>query len=92
MQAYSPHIPVGAQHYYKNSYDALRTILKSDGFFGLWRGVSTAILRTAMVSFYSSAFVHPLIYLGGAQGIVCPITVIQLEQILSRLVRRYARR
>lgn len=51
MQAYSPHIPVGAQHYYKNSYDALRTILKSDGFFGLWRGVSTAILRTAMVSY-----------------------------------------
>ncbi|OXC58568.1 solute carrier family 25, member 34/35 [Cryptococcus neoformans MW-RSA852] len=50
MQAYSPHIPVGAQHYYKNSFDALRTILKSDGFFGLWRGVSTAILRTAMGS------------------------------------------
>lgn len=63
MQAYSPHIPVGAQHYYKNSFDALRTILKSDGFFGLWRGVSTAILRTAMVSppfffFIPSTHIH----------------------------------
>ncbi|WVQ86165.1 hypothetical protein IAT38_008333 [Cryptococcus sp. DSM 104549] len=50
MQAYSPQLPVGAQHYYRNSFDALRTILKSDGVLGLWRGVSTAILRTAMGS------------------------------------------
>ncbi|WVQ70769.1 hypothetical protein IAR50_000291 [Cryptococcus sp. DSM 104548] len=50
MQAYSPALPVGAQHYYPNSFAALRSIMKTDGFFGLWRGVSTAILRTAMGS------------------------------------------
>jgi solute carrier family 25 protein 34/35 len=50
IQAYSPALPVGAQHYYKGSFDALRTILKSDGILGLWRGVNAAILRTAMVS------------------------------------------
>jgi hypothetical protein len=50
IQAYSPAFPVGAQHYYKSSWDAIRTILKSDGVLGLWRGVNSAILRTAMVS------------------------------------------
>ncbi|WWD07259.1 hypothetical protein V865_005356 [Kwoniella europaea PYCC6329] len=50
IQAYSPALPVGAQHYYKGSYDALSTIVKSDGILGLWRGVNTAILRTAMGS------------------------------------------
>lgn len=68
MQAYSPHIPVGAQHYYKNSYDALRTILKSDGFFGLWRGVSTAILRTAMVSLFSLFHSRPSLMISGLKG------------------------
>lgn len=51
IQAYSPAFPVGAQHYYKNSLDALTTIMKSDGVLGLWRGVNAAFLRTAMVSF-----------------------------------------
>ncbi|WOO82223.1 Mitochondrial oxaloacetate transport protein [Vanrija pseudolonga] len=46
MQAYSPVLPVGAQHNYKNGFDALRTIVKADGVPGLWRGVSAAILRT----------------------------------------------
>ncbi|WVQ95562.1 hypothetical protein IAU59_002659 [Kwoniella sp. CBS 9459] len=50
IQAYSPALPVGAQHYYKGSFDALRTILKKDGVLGLWRGVNTALLRTAMGS------------------------------------------
>ena len=49
IQAYSPAFPVGAQHYYRNSLDALRTITKSDGVRGLWRGVNAAFLRTAMV-------------------------------------------
>jgi solute carrier family 25 protein 34/35 len=49
IQAYSPAFPVGAQHYYKNSFDALTTIMKSDGVRGLWRGVNAAFLRTAMV-------------------------------------------
>lgn len=91
MQAYSPHIPVGAQHYYKNSFDALRTILKSDGFFGLWRGVSTAILRTAMVSRLLSIHSKNSSF-DNVIGIICPITVIQLEQTLPRLFRRYGRR
>jgi solute carrier family 25 protein 34/35 len=47
MQAYSPALPVGAQHYYRNSFDALRTIMRSDGVRGLWRGAGTAMLRTA---------------------------------------------
>lgn len=50
IQAYSPALPVGAQHYYKNSFDALRTIVKTDGVRGLWRGVNAAFLRTAMGS------------------------------------------
>lgn len=49
MQAYSPVLPVGAQHYYKNSWDALSTIVRTDGVKGLWRGVSAAILRTVCV-------------------------------------------
>ncbi|ORY31281.1 mitochondrial carrier domain-containing protein [Naematelia encephala] len=47
IQAYSPALPVGAQHKYNGTGDALRSILKSDGVLGLWRGVNTAILRTA---------------------------------------------
>lgn len=58
IQAYSPALPVGAQHYYRNSFDALRTILKSDGVLGLWRGVNAAILRTAMVSSLPSSCVR----------------------------------
>ncbi|KZT43856.1 mitochondrial carrier [Sistotremastrum suecicum HHB10207 ss-3] len=50
MQAYSPVLPVGAQHYYKNSYDALRTIWKAERFRGLIRGVDAAVLRTSMGS------------------------------------------
>jgi hypothetical protein len=49
IQAYSPALPVGAQHYYRNSFHALSTIMKADGITGLWRGVNAAFLRTAMV-------------------------------------------
>jgi solute carrier family 25 protein 34/35 len=55
MQAYSPALPVGAQHKYRNSFDALRTILRSDGLRGLWRGSGAAMLRTASVSTRSSS-------------------------------------
>ncbi|GFZ48008.1 Mitochondrial oxaloacetate transport protein [Saitozyma sp. JCM 24511] len=47
VKAYSPALPVGAQHKYRNSFDALRTILRSDGLRGLWRGSGAAMLRTA---------------------------------------------
>lgn len=50
MQAYSPALPVGAQHYYKSSFDALATIFRADGFRGLIRGIDAAILRTAIGS------------------------------------------
>lgn len=49
MQAYSPVLPVGAQHNYKSGFDALSRIVKADGVPGLWRGVSAAILRTVCV-------------------------------------------
>ncbi|PAV22061.1 oxaloacetate carrier [Pyrrhoderma noxium] len=47
MQAYSPALPVGTQHYYKSSIDALRTIYKAENFRGLIRGMDAAMLRTA---------------------------------------------
>ncbi|KAK0481761.1 mitochondrial carrier domain-containing protein [Armillaria novae-zelandiae] len=50
MQAYSPALPVGAQHYYKNSFDALSTIYRQEKFRGLVRGIDAAILRTSMGS------------------------------------------
>ncbi|KAI0652480.1 mitochondrial carrier [Trametes meyenii] len=50
MQAYSPVLPVGAQHYYKNSFDAFRNIWHAEKFRGLVRGIDAAALRTAMGS------------------------------------------
>ncbi|KAJ8474804.1 hypothetical protein ONZ45_g230 [Pleurotus djamor] len=50
MQAYSPALPVGAQHYYKSSFDALTTIFRAEGLRGLVRGMDAAILRTSMGS------------------------------------------
>ncbi|KAF8899066.1 mitochondrial carrier domain-containing protein [Infundibulicybe gibba] len=50
MQAYSPALPVGAQHYYRSSFDALSTIFRAEGYRGLVRGMDAAILRTSMGS------------------------------------------
>ncbi|KAF9055865.1 mitochondrial carrier domain-containing protein [Panaeolus papilionaceus] len=50
MQAYSPSLPVGAQHHYKSSFDALSRIFKAEGPRGLVRGIDAAILRTSMGS------------------------------------------
>ncbi|KIJ66230.1 hypothetical protein HYDPIDRAFT_26598 [Hydnomerulius pinastri MD-312] len=50
MQAYSPALPVGTQHHYKSSFNALSTIFRAEGFRGLVRGIDAAILRTAMGS------------------------------------------
>ncbi|KAL5535664.1 OAC1 [Sanghuangporus sanghuang] len=47
MQAFSPALPVGTQHYYKNSLDALLTIYRAEKFRGLIRGIDAAMLRTA---------------------------------------------
>ncbi|KAJ3549899.1 hypothetical protein NM688_g5130 [Phlebia brevispora] len=50
MQAYSPALPVGHQHFYKHSWDALSTIWRAEGMRGLVRGVDAAVLRTSMGS------------------------------------------
>ena len=50
LQAYSPALPVGTQHYYKNSREALAMIFRAEGFRGLFRGMDAAILRTSMGS------------------------------------------
>lgn len=50
MQAYSPALPVGTQHYYRSSWDALSTIWKAEKWRGLVRGVDAAALRTGMGS------------------------------------------
>ncbi|KZT58381.1 mitochondrial carrier [Calocera cornea HHB12733] len=50
MQAYSPALPVGAQRYYKNSWDALSTVVRAEGPRGLLRGIDAALLRTCMGS------------------------------------------
>ncbi|KAI9462423.1 oxaloacetate carrier [Lactarius psammicola] len=49
-RAYSPALPVGTQHHYKSSWDALKTIYQRERFRGLVRGVDAAILRTSMGS------------------------------------------
>jgi len=50
MQAYSPTLPVGTQHHYKSSWDAVKTIYQRERFGGLVRGVDAAMLRTSMGS------------------------------------------
>jgi len=50
MQAYSPALPVGAQHNYRNFIHALSTIYTTEGVRGLYRGMDAAILRTGMGS------------------------------------------
>lgn len=49
MQAYSPALPVGAQHNYRSSFHALSSVVQNEGKLGLVRGVGSAMLRTAMV-------------------------------------------
>ncbi|KAG9002798.1 Mitochondrial oxaloacetate carrier protein [Tulasnella sp. JGI-2019a] len=50
MQAYSPALPVGTQHYYKSSLDALQSVWRAEGFRGMLRGMDAAVLRTSMGS------------------------------------------
>lgn len=50
MQAYSPALPIGTQHAYRNSFHALSSVVKNEGWAGLGRGVGSAMLRTAMGS------------------------------------------
>lgn len=55
MQAYNPVLPVGTQHYYKHSWDALSSVWKAERWRGLIRGMDAAIIRTAMGSSVSAS-------------------------------------
>jgi solute carrier family 25, member 34/35 len=50
LQSYSPVLPVGTQHHYKNAVDGLRQIYTAEGIRGLYRGVGPAMVRTGFGS------------------------------------------
>ncbi|KAF2838198.1 mitochondrial oxaloacetate transport protein [Patellaria atrata CBS 101060] len=50
LQSYSPFLPVGTQHQYKNAWYGLRDIHSKEGVKGLWRGVGPAMVRTGFGS------------------------------------------
>ncbi|KAL1980347.1 hypothetical protein VTN96DRAFT_4250 [Rasamsonia emersonii] len=50
LQSYSPFLPVGTQHQYRNAYDGLRQIYRGEGVKGLYRGVGAAMVRTGFGS------------------------------------------
>ena len=50
LQSYSPFLPVGTQHGYKNAVDGLRQISRNEGIKGLYRGVGAAMVRTGFGS------------------------------------------
>ena len=50
LQSFSPFLPVGTQHKYKNSLDGLRQIYRGEGAAGLYRGVGAAMVRTGFGS------------------------------------------
>jgi solute carrier family 25 protein 34/35 len=50
LQSYSPFLPVGTQHQYRNAADGLSQIWRSEGIRGLWRGVGPAMVRTGFGS------------------------------------------
>ena len=50
LQSYSPFLPVGTQHKYRNAVDGLSTIYRNEGIRGLYRGVEAAMVRTGFGS------------------------------------------
>ncbi|KAI8932180.1 hypothetical protein NX059_011062 [Plenodomus lindquistii] len=50
LQSFSPFLPVGTQHTYKNALDGMRQIYASEGVKGLYRGVGPAMVRTGFGS------------------------------------------
>lgn len=50
LQSYSPFLPVGTQHQYRNAWDGLRQIHRAEGIRGLYRGVGAAMIRTGFGS------------------------------------------
>jgi solute carrier family 25, member 34/35 len=50
LQSYSPFLPVGTQHQYRNAWDGLKQIYTAEGTKGLYRGIVPAMVRTAFGS------------------------------------------
>lgn len=50
LQSYSPLLPVGTQHIYRNAVDGLKQIYSKEGARGLYRGVGAAMIRTGFGS------------------------------------------
>ncbi|KAI9790739.1 MAG: Mitochondrial oxaloacetate carrier protein [Peltula sp. TS41687] len=50
LQSYSPFLPVGTQHNYRNAVDGTRQIYSQEGVKGLYRGVGAAMVRTGFGS------------------------------------------
>lgn len=50
LQSYSPFLPTGTQHNYKNAWDGLSQIYRAEGVRGLYRGIGAAMVRTGFGS------------------------------------------
>ncbi|KAH7127689.1 mitochondrial carrier domain-containing protein [Dactylonectria macrodidyma] len=50
LQSFSPFRPVGTQHQYRGAWHGLNQIYGTEGFRGLYRGVSAAMIRTGFGS------------------------------------------
>jgi len=50
LQSYSPFLPVGTQHNYRNAIDGMGQIYRAEGIKGLYRGVGPAMVRTGFGS------------------------------------------
>ncbi|KAK4106902.1 mitochondrial carrier [Parathielavia hyrcaniae] len=50
LQSYSPFLPVGTQHRYRNAWDGMTQIYRGEGVRGLYRGVGAAMIRTGFGS------------------------------------------
>ncbi|KAL1880494.1 hypothetical protein VTK73DRAFT_5881 [Phialemonium thermophilum] len=50
LQSFSPFLPVGTQHKYRNAIDGLAQIYRAEGIAGLYRGVGAAMIRTGFGS------------------------------------------
>jgi len=50
LQSFSPFLPVGTQHHYKNGRDGFGQIFRQEGIRGLYRGVVPAMVRTGFGS------------------------------------------
>jgi len=50
LQNFSPSLPVGTQHNYRNAIDGLGQIFRAEGVLGLYRGMTAAMIRTGIGS------------------------------------------